>query len=305
MTKAWGEKRVDITRLYIDENKTLNEVKAIMEQHHDFKASTRSYRQQFDKWGLAKYNCKKRTARRRSQDTSGHQLHQSAGQCHSAEGVGEGGDVGGSMASDFTLVDLDAYGRPTSPQSCGSSLSSESAGNGGFVDDMMNVIGTTTGSQAPDASYARDLPPQLSYSGGARQQQQQNISCPQYAQLYQVERGEQQTQQPQQRRRRRLSWKQQGVAQSPYGTLPSPSADLHDGASYYSLFATNEVDVSPRPVRPQEHSVHHPSPHHPDSYSHQQPLPQYLYHQRQQQQQQQPLPRSQRYLSAPLMRELR
>lgn len=40
MTKAWREKRAYITRLYIHENKTLNQVKAIMEEDHDFKASS-------------------------------------------------------------------------------------------------------------------------------------------------------------------------------------------------------------------------------------------------------------------------
>ncbi|GKT46516.1 uncharacterized protein ColSpa_06697 [Colletotrichum spaethianum] len=136
MTKAWREKQADITRLYIHENKTLNEVKAIMEEQHDFKASTRSYRQQFDKWGLAKYNCKKRTARRRSQDDSGHQHHhQSAGQYYPDMGANGGG--GGGGASDFAAADPDAYDQSMSPQSCGSSLSSESAVEGGVVEDMM------------------------------------------------------------------------------------------------------------------------------------------------------------------------
>ncbi|EFQ30279.1 hypothetical protein CGRA01v4_00313 [Colletotrichum graminicola] len=298
MTKAWGEKRADITRLYIDENKTLNEVKAIMEEHHDFKASTRSYRQQFDKWGLAKYNCKKRTARRRSQDTSGHQLHhQSAEQYHSAEEVSGGG---GSMKSDFTTADLHAYDQPMSPRSCGSSLSSESAMDAGFVDEMMDVTGATPGSQAPDASYARDWPPQLPYSGGARQQQQ-SISYTQYTQQHQTQQDQQQTQQPQQQQRRcRPSWNQQGMAQSPYGTLPSPPADLRDDSSCYLLFA-NEAGVSHRPVRPQTYPVLHPGPHRPKSYSHQQPPSQYRYRQRQQQQQQQPVPRSQMYSPPPLM----
>ncbi|KAK1590002.1 Clr5 domain-containing protein [Colletotrichum navitas] len=301
MTKAWGEKRADITRLYIDENKTLNEVKAIMEEHHDFKASTRSYRQQFDKWGLAKYNCKKRTARRRSQDTSGHQLHhQSTGKDYFAEEVSGGG--GGGI--DFTIADLHAYDQPMSPRSCGSSLSSESAVDGGFVDEIIDVTGTTTGSQAPDASYARDWPPQLPYSGGARRQQQ-NISYPQYTQQQQIQQDQQHTQQPQHQRRCRSSWNQQEMAQSPHGTLPSPPADLRDDSSYYLLFA-NEASASHRPVRPQTYPVLHPSPRHPESYLHQQPPSQYQSRQRQQQQQLlQQLPRSQMYSSAPLMSALR
>ncbi|KAK1988068.1 hypothetical protein LZ30DRAFT_700112 [Colletotrichum cereale] len=208
------------------------------------------------------------------------------------------------MASDFPMADLDAYDQPMSPQSCGSSLSSESAVDSGLVDEMMDVAGTTAGSQAPDASYARDWRPQLSYSGQPQQQQQQqSIQYPQYTQQNQVQQGQQHMQQPQQRRRRRPSWDQQGTMQHPYGTLPSPPADLHDGASYYSLFAHNEAGVSPRPVRPQTYPVLHPGPHRPDSYPHEQPPPQYQYQQRQQQQQQQhqPLQRAQLYSSAPLI----
>ncbi|KAK2058966.1 hypothetical protein LY76DRAFT_39183 [Colletotrichum caudatum] len=309
MTKAWGEKRVEITRLYINENKTLNEVKAIMEQYHDFKASTRSYRQQFDKWGLAKYNCRKRTVRRQSQDISRYELdQQNAGQYHSAErdGLGGGGG-GGSMASDFTIAGMNAYGQPMSPQSCGSSMSSESAMDGGFVDDMMDVTGTSAGSQAPDTLYARDWPPQLSYSGGARQQQP-SISYPQHTQQYRVQQDQQRTQQQQQKRRRPpSSWDQRSIAESPYGTLPSPPADLHDDASYYSLSANNEVGVHPRPVSSQVYPTLYPVPYRRESYWHQQPPPQYQYRQHRQQQQQQPqsLPRSQMYSSAPLVRALR
>ncbi|KAK2003481.1 hypothetical protein LX36DRAFT_696849 [Colletotrichum falcatum] len=301
MTKAWGEKRADITRLYIDENKTLNEVKTIMEQHHNFKASTRSYRQQFDKWGLAKYNCKKRMARRRGQDTSGHQLHhQSAGQSRYAEVVGGGeGAVEGSMASDSTIADLDAYCQSMSPQSCSSSLSSESAVGGGFVDDMMEVTGTTAGSHTPDTSYARNWPPQLSYGVGARQQQKQQQQQRRRRRRQQQQK-QQHTQQPQHRQRRRSSCDQQGMSQSPYRTLPSPPAE-YDGASYHSLFANYEAGMSPRPIRPQAYPILHPGPQRPESYSHQQPPPQYQYRQGRQQQ---PQPRSQVYSPAPLMREL-
>ncbi|KZL81805.1 hypothetical protein CI238_01751 [Colletotrichum incanum] len=294
MTKAWREKRADITRLYIHENKTLNEVKAIMEEQHDFKASTRSYRQQFDKWGLAKYNCKKRTARRRSQDSGSHQYHHlSTGQDYlSAEASGDPGGRG--MASDFPIPDPDAYIQPMSPQSCGSSLGSESAVEGGVVEDMMDVTGASAAaaSHAPGVSYARDWPPQLSYMEQGRQpQQQQSVPYPQYTQ--QQHQGQQGQQHMQQRRRRRPSWDQQRTMPSPYGTLPSPPADLHDSASYYSMFSNDEAGMPSQPVRPQTYSVLHPDPRRQESYPHRQPQPQYHYHQRQQQ--------PQMYSSAPIM----
>ncbi|GKT86330.1 hypothetical protein Ct61P_04180 [Colletotrichum tofieldiae] len=120
-----------------------------------------------------------------------------------------------------------------------------------------------------------------------RQQQQPSVSYPQYTQ-----------QQMQQRRRRRPSWDQQRTMQSPYGTLPSPPADLHDSTSYYSMFSNEEAGMSLQPVRPQAYSVLHPDPRRQESYPHQQSQPQYQYHQRQQQQQP---PRPQMYSSAPLM----
>ncbi|CCF39486.1 hypothetical protein CH063_02143 [Colletotrichum higginsianum] len=209
MTKAWREKRAYITRLYIHENKTLNQVKAIMEEDHDFKASTRSYRQQFDKWGLAKYNCKKRTARRRSQDSGGHQQHQ-----HHSTGGGGGGAggevVGEDMASDLYATDPDICGHPMSPQSVGSSsLGSEPAVDGGMV-DMMDLSGATANSHAHRAPYTAGSWPQ-----------------------------------PQ------LPYMEQAVtAQSPYGTLPSPPADLHSGGfSYYAaIFPDEDSGTSPNVV---------------------------------------------------------
>ncbi|VUC38001.1 unnamed protein product [Clonostachys rosea] len=67
MTKPWAKNRKEITRLYIREGRTLQEVKAIMKTMHGFDASIRSYRQWFDKWDVTKYNCKKRQQRRRMQ----------------------------------------------------------------------------------------------------------------------------------------------------------------------------------------------------------------------------------------------
>ncbi|KAL0941796.1 uncharacterized protein CTRU02_204559 [Colletotrichum truncatum] len=70
MTKAWKEHRDVITNLYINENRTLDDVRDIMQKNYNFRASTRSYRQQFDKWSLSKYNCKKRNNRRQQHGPS-------------------------------------------------------------------------------------------------------------------------------------------------------------------------------------------------------------------------------------------
>jgi hypothetical protein len=60
MTKPWKEHRQKIVQLYIDEGRTLHDVRSIMQNRFGFEASVRSYRQHFDQWGVAKYNCKKR-----------------------------------------------------------------------------------------------------------------------------------------------------------------------------------------------------------------------------------------------------
>ncbi|TQN72170.1 hypothetical protein CSHISOI_03341 [Colletotrichum shisoi] len=271
MTKAWREKRAYITRLYIHENRTLNQVKAIMEEDHDFKASTRSYRQQFDKWGLAKYNCKKRTARRRSQDSGDHQQHQH----HSTAGGGSGGGgVGEDMESDLYAMDPEICGHPMSPQSVGSSsLGSESAVDGGMV-DMMDLSGATADSHAHRAPYTAGswTQPQLPYMEQADRQQHQSVSYPQYPQHPQQQQIQRQQQQQQQQQRRRPSWDQQVTAQSPYGTLPSPPADLHGGDfSYYAaIFPDEDSGTSP-------HAVPHPDLRRQNSYAHQRPGP--LHHQ--------------------------
>ncbi|KAI9151693.1 formamidopyrimidine-DNA glycosylase [Paramyrothecium foliicola] len=61
MTKPWKEFRQEIVRLYIQEGRTLRDVQDIMRRQHNFNASIRSYRQQFDHWGVGKYKCKKRS----------------------------------------------------------------------------------------------------------------------------------------------------------------------------------------------------------------------------------------------------
>ncbi|KFA73581.1 hypothetical protein S40288_09106 [Stachybotrys chartarum IBT 40288] len=63
MTKPWTEFRQEIVRLYIQEGRTLQDVREIMHQRHGFEASVRSYRQHFGLWRIGKYNCKKRTQR--------------------------------------------------------------------------------------------------------------------------------------------------------------------------------------------------------------------------------------------------
>ncbi|KAH7237837.1 Clr5 domain-containing protein [Fusarium solani] len=65
MAKPWNEHRATITKLYIQEGRTLEDVQGIMKTEYNFKACIRSYRQHFDIWDIGKYNCKKRQQRRR------------------------------------------------------------------------------------------------------------------------------------------------------------------------------------------------------------------------------------------------
>lgn len=65
MAKPWNEHRGTITKLYIQEGRTLEDVRGIMKTEYNFEASIRSYRQHFDMWDVGKYNCKKRKQRRR------------------------------------------------------------------------------------------------------------------------------------------------------------------------------------------------------------------------------------------------
>jgi hypothetical protein len=61
MTKPWKEFRPEIVRLYIQEGRTLRDVQEIMKREHNFSASIRSYRQQFDQWRVGKYKCKRKS----------------------------------------------------------------------------------------------------------------------------------------------------------------------------------------------------------------------------------------------------
>ncbi|RSL79661.1 hypothetical protein CDV31_017187 [Fusarium ambrosium] len=62
--KPWNEHRGTIAKLYIQEGRTLKDVRGIMKTEYNFEASIRSYLAYFDSWGIGKYNCKKRQQRR-------------------------------------------------------------------------------------------------------------------------------------------------------------------------------------------------------------------------------------------------
>ncbi|KAI0459083.1 hypothetical protein F5B21DRAFT_457118 [Xylaria acuta] len=59
MTKPWDLHEATIKKLYAE--KTLSEVRKIMIEKYNFKASTRAYRGRLDKWGVRKYNCRRRS----------------------------------------------------------------------------------------------------------------------------------------------------------------------------------------------------------------------------------------------------
>ncbi|KAI8648273.1 Clr5 domain-containing protein [Fusarium keratoplasticum] len=64
MAKPWNEHRATITKLYIQEERTLEDVRGIMKTEYNFEASIRSFRQHFYIWDIGKYNCNKRQQRR-------------------------------------------------------------------------------------------------------------------------------------------------------------------------------------------------------------------------------------------------
>ncbi|KAI0438231.1 hypothetical protein F4803DRAFT_105238 [Xylaria telfairii] len=59
MTKPWELHEATIKKLYSE--KTLSDVRKIMIEKYNFKASTRAYRGRLDKWGVRKYNCRRRS----------------------------------------------------------------------------------------------------------------------------------------------------------------------------------------------------------------------------------------------------
>ncbi|KAL7624905.1 hypothetical protein AAE478_004119 [Parahypoxylon ruwenzoriense] len=56
--QVWESHKAEIRRLYLDENRPLKEVMAIMRQK-GFRATVRMYKSRFDKWGFSKNNSKK------------------------------------------------------------------------------------------------------------------------------------------------------------------------------------------------------------------------------------------------------
>ncbi|KAH6663618.1 ankyrin repeat-containing domain protein [Plectosphaerella plurivora] len=77
MGRNWEGQKAELTRLYIDEGKKLDDVMDDMERNFNFRASKRAYRFHFDRWGLQKYNCKKRNERKlqRQQQQQHEQQH--------------------------------------------------------------------------------------------------------------------------------------------------------------------------------------------------------------------------------------
>ncbi|KAI1377121.1 hypothetical protein F4677DRAFT_454233 [Hypoxylon crocopeplum] len=57
-TQVWETHKTDIRRLYLEENRPLKEVMAIMRQK-GFRATVRMYKSRFDKWGFSKNNSKR------------------------------------------------------------------------------------------------------------------------------------------------------------------------------------------------------------------------------------------------------
>ncbi|KAF2270168.1 ankyrin [Lojkania enalia] len=61
MTKDWDIVRQDIKELSVDQKKSLQEVKAIMESKHKFRASTRAYRNKLKEWGYMRHKPRRGT----------------------------------------------------------------------------------------------------------------------------------------------------------------------------------------------------------------------------------------------------
>ncbi|KAF2465771.1 ankyrin [Lindgomyces ingoldianus] len=61
MTKDWDSVRTDIAELSVHQKKCLQEVKAIMESKHKFRASTRAYRMKLKEWGYTRHRPRKAT----------------------------------------------------------------------------------------------------------------------------------------------------------------------------------------------------------------------------------------------------
>ncbi|KAL2881899.1 hypothetical protein SGCOL_002635 [Colletotrichum sp. CLE4] len=220
MTKAWKEHRDVIARLYIKENRTLDEVREIMQQKYNFKASTRSYRQHFDQWDLSKYNCKKRTARRQSRDYQQYPEQQ---------------QYTPSAASAASAVVIVQENYPMSPQSYGSSSGSMSPesemDNGGSRIDDVDVA----------QSYGSH---QYTYAGQSQNQNQSQSQPVLHQQYTHQQQHHQHQQQLEHHHRQRQSWDTQVPRSmaSPWdqAALPSPPADL-GGDSFFQMSGAAEA----------------------------------------------------------------
>ncbi|KAF2015552.1 ankyrin [Aaosphaeria arxii CBS 175.79] len=85
MTKDWNSVRATIKELSVDQKKSLEDVKAIMEKKHKFRASTRAYRMKLKEWKFTRY-------KRRG------------GRAISIDDDAPTGDVDSDMDSDLTMT---------------------------------------------------------------------------------------------------------------------------------------------------------------------------------------------------------
>ncbi|KAI0850269.1 Clr5 domain-containing protein [Daldinia vernicosa] len=76
--ERWEAYKDKIHQLYINENKTLQELMAIMKENHGFDASAKMYKTQFKRWDFTKYNksysCESPQRAKESQDQALHGL---------------------------------------------------------------------------------------------------------------------------------------------------------------------------------------------------------------------------------------
>ncbi|KAF4629496.1 hypothetical protein G7Y89_g8652 [Cudoniella acicularis] len=68
MPKDWATHKAEVERLYIEEGRTLNEVRNILRRRHGFDASTRAYRMRFETWEIRKNKRKERSSHENSPD---------------------------------------------------------------------------------------------------------------------------------------------------------------------------------------------------------------------------------------------
>ncbi|KAH6672379.1 Clr5 domain-containing protein, partial [Halenospora varia] len=59
MPKDWASHKAEVEQLYIEQGRTLKEVRDILKDRHGFSASVRAYRMRIDDWDLRKYRSRK------------------------------------------------------------------------------------------------------------------------------------------------------------------------------------------------------------------------------------------------------